>query len=288
MPTAIKVGFKLKGRRICIYNQYTMTEKKKILIVEDEADVVKVIKTYLESVGHDVTVANNGRLGLEALRENLPDLIITDVVMPEMGGFEFYKVLKKDEIAKKIPVLILTGRSKMEDSFKVLGVDDFLAKPFEGKNLLAKVEALFTKAEDKDKGMVKKKILITGSDKDTVGNMVFQLKHFGCETEFAMNGTDVVSKSIVFNPDVVVLDVLMEGMTAEMIVKVLRQMPNTQKSVIVLYSFYRMADLASQDIPQMAIKVDNSVEISLEAGATKYLGQFNETSFLKLLKGYLQ
>ena len=119
-----------------------MTTPRKVLIVDDELRAAEVIQLRVESAGHEVVTATNGREALEKARADVPDLIISDVLMPEMDGYTLYKELKADSRTAAIPVLILTARAKMEETFKVVGVDDFIAKPFDGHNLLMKVEHL--------------------------------------------------------------------------------------------------------------------------------------------------
>ena len=113
-----------------------MDNPKKILIVEDEPDMQQMVQMRLEAAGYKVITANNGQEGLAKVNEELPDLIISDVLMPVMDGFTFYKELKAKKATEDIPVLILTARGKMEDSFKVMGADDFIAKPFNAQDFL--------------------------------------------------------------------------------------------------------------------------------------------------------
>jgi len=102
-----------------------IVENKKILVVEDEDTLRKMLVLELESAGYEVHQAGDGEAALLLIKETLPDLIISDVLMPNMDGFTFYKELKKNKITSDIPVLILTARGKMEDSFRVVGADDF-------------------------------------------------------------------------------------------------------------------------------------------------------------------
>ncbi|MFA5087846.1 MAG: response regulator [Candidatus Omnitrophota bacterium] len=113
---------------------------KKILVVDDEADILRLIEVRLKSKGYEVVTAANGQEGLNKAQQEKPELIITDILMPEMDGFLFYKQLKKDPDLAKIPVLVLTARGKMEDTFRVMGVDDFIVKPFVAEELLEKVK----------------------------------------------------------------------------------------------------------------------------------------------------
>ena len=114
---------------------------KKILLIEDESDVLQVTKKTLESVGYDVITACDGKEGLEIARKGLPDLIILDLLLPGMDGYKVCGILKHDIQFMTIPILILSGRSKPKDhelGIKV-GANSYLTKPFEAKVLIEKV-----------------------------------------------------------------------------------------------------------------------------------------------------
>jgi len=114
--------------------------KKKILVIDDALDTLQLVRAMLEEAGYEVTTAVNGIEGLERAREDRPAMIIADVLMPEMDGYAFFKELKKDRALTRVPVLILTARGKMEDSFRAVGANGFLAKPINAEQLLGEVE----------------------------------------------------------------------------------------------------------------------------------------------------
>jgi len=117
---------------------------KKILLVEDEPDVLQVTKKTLESAGYDVITACDGKEGLEIARKDLPDLIVLDLLLPGMDGYKVCGILKHDIQYMTIPILILSGRSKPKDhelGIKV-GANGYLTKPFEPKVLIDKVAEL--------------------------------------------------------------------------------------------------------------------------------------------------
>ena len=116
--------------------------KKKILIVDDEPTVQHLLKNLLEKEGFELSVAANGREGLAVLREQHFDLIILDILMPVMDGFEFYKEVKLNPALEYIPILVLTIRKKMEDSFMALGADAFLGKPLDSARLLSEIRMI--------------------------------------------------------------------------------------------------------------------------------------------------
>jgi signal transduction histidine kinase/ligand-binding sensor domain-containing protein/DNA-binding response OmpR family regulator len=118
-------------------------EKPIVLIVEDNADVRGYIKDYLVPAYH-VKEARDGAEGIETALEVIPDLIISDVMMPKKDGYEVCKILKRDEKTSHIPIILLTAKAAIENKIEGLeiGADDYLIKPFEPKELLARVKNL--------------------------------------------------------------------------------------------------------------------------------------------------
>jgi DNA-binding response OmpR family regulator len=127
-----------------------MKEKsKRILCIEDEAEMIDLMRLILSRKGYDVSGAAGGQEGLEKVRAEMPDLVLLDLMMPDMGGWEVYQQMKADEKMKDIPVIIVTAKAQSID--KVLGlyiakVDDYIAKPFSPSELVDSVEHVFRKA----------------------------------------------------------------------------------------------------------------------------------------------
>ena len=119
---------------------------KTVLVIDDDPGAVELVKGILEKVGCEVMSAGDGKEGLSKISITKPSLIIADVLMPHMDGFAFFKELKKNKETETIPVLILTIRKNMEDSFMAMGADGFTVKPVETEALLAKVSQLLTRA----------------------------------------------------------------------------------------------------------------------------------------------
>ena len=121
---------------------------KKILIVEDDPGIQMSLNDEFESEGYQVIAANNGEKGLMMIREKKPDLIILDIMLPELDGYEVCKRLRKE--GNNTPIIMLTVRDKEID--KVLGLelgaDDYVTKPFSLRELLARVKSIFRRTED--------------------------------------------------------------------------------------------------------------------------------------------
>lgn len=126
-----------------------MNEKgiKKILCIEDEPEMIDLIRLILNRRGFDVKGANGGTEGLNMVRKELPDLVLLDLMMPDMDGWEVYQQMKADEKTCHIPVIVVTAKAQSID--KVLGlhiakVDDYIAKPFSPQELLASVDRVLS------------------------------------------------------------------------------------------------------------------------------------------------
>ncbi len=117
---------------------------KKILLVEDNKTMTLLVKFNLEQQGYSVNSVGNGKLALEYCRQGKPDLIISDVKMPEMSGLEFRKAILKEKKLKDIPFIFLTASAQKSEVVrgKELGVQEYLTKPFKVEVLLNKVNSL--------------------------------------------------------------------------------------------------------------------------------------------------
>lgn len=115
---------------------------KKILIVDDEQDIVESLKFVLEASNFNCYTADNGEDGLRLAKELTPDLIILDVMMPKINGYKISRLLKYDAKYKNIPILMVTARSQEEDKLigEETGADEYITKPFELDDVVKKVE----------------------------------------------------------------------------------------------------------------------------------------------------
>ncbi len=117
--------------------------QKRILCIEDEPEMIDLIRLILGRRGFEVSGATGGKAGLDAVRAEHPDLVLLDLMMPDMDGWEVYQQLKADDSTRGIPVIVVTAKAQSID--KVLGlhiakVDDYITKPFGPQELLESVE----------------------------------------------------------------------------------------------------------------------------------------------------
>ncbi len=122
-------------------------EKNLVYVIDDEKDICELIKITLESRGMKVQCEHNGIKGLEMLRNKKPDLVITDIKMPSMNGYEFINNIKKDPSLQNLPIMVITSltqESKKDNEYwkSALEVKEFITKPFNPIDLAKKVEFL--------------------------------------------------------------------------------------------------------------------------------------------------
>jgi two-component system alkaline phosphatase synthesis response regulator PhoP len=120
----------------------------RILVADDDAQIVRLVKSYLEQAGFMVLTAPDGETALHVIRHDRPDLVVLDVMMPGRNGFELTRLLRADEQLAGIPILMLTAR--VEDAYKLqgldIGADDYLTKPFNPLEVVARARALLRRA----------------------------------------------------------------------------------------------------------------------------------------------
>ena len=116
--------------------------QKKILIIEDSAVTVSMLTARIETEGYQVISAEDGTKGLDMMRQDNPDLVILDIRMPGMDGFEVCRIAKNDLQLKKIPIIIVTTATQEKDKQKGkdLGADLYITKPYDGQQLLREID----------------------------------------------------------------------------------------------------------------------------------------------------
>ncbi|MCB0093515.1 MAG: response regulator transcription factor [Caldilineaceae bacterium] len=125
-----------------------MMNKQRILVVDDDRSIVKVVRSYLEQAGYEVRVAHDGEGALHSLRSDKPDLVVLDLMLPDRDGWEITRIVRADAALRTTPIIMLTAR--VEDTDKIvgleLGADDYMTKPFNAREIVARVRALLRRA----------------------------------------------------------------------------------------------------------------------------------------------
>ena len=124
---------------------------KRLVYVEDEQEMIDLVRLILTRRGYEVIGANGGREGLDTIRRENPDLVLLDLMMPDMDGWDVYQQIKADENTRDIPVIVVTAKAQSID--KVLGlhiakVNDYISKPFSPQELIDSVEKVLGRRKD--------------------------------------------------------------------------------------------------------------------------------------------
>lgn len=125
-----------------------MEKTKRVVCIEDEPAMIDLIRLILSRKGYTVTGATGGREGLELVQSSQPDIVLLDLMMPDMDGWEVYQKLKAHESTREIPVIVVTAKAQSID--KVLGlhiakVDDYITKPFGPQDLIESIEKVLSR-----------------------------------------------------------------------------------------------------------------------------------------------
>jgi len=128
--------------------------KKKIMVIDDDQKLVQLLTDYLAKFGYTVTAFIHPQEGLKALKKDLPDLIILDIMLPEMSGFDVCKQIRSDY---SVPIIMLTARGEVTDRIVglELGADDYLPKPFEPRELVARIQSILRRSHTDSKTKIK-------------------------------------------------------------------------------------------------------------------------------------
>lgn len=123
-------------------------QSKRLAYIEDEAEMIDLVRLILGRRGYIVLGANGGREGLDLVRKELPDLVLLDLMMPDMDGWDVYHQIKSEEQTRDIPVIVITAKAQNID--KILGlhiakVEDYISKPFSPQELLERVEQVLSR-----------------------------------------------------------------------------------------------------------------------------------------------
>jgi len=254
--------------------------KRQILLIDDDASLRRTLSDFLRFEGYDVVKAESGEKGLEALETCSPDLIILDMSMPGMGGVGFLKAIMDAEGKPSHPVLVLTARANMAEFFADVDVDGFIAKPCDPQDLLMEVgRIIFLRSGDEmEKGIEKKKrrkILIGEEDPNVSKRLREWFSARNYVVEVVDKGPEVLERAIVSRPDVVVVNLILEGMNGRAVADMLSVMPNTKKIPVVLF------DTTGMKLPEIELNpagggiagvVDSNEPSAIQAVVEKVIG----------------
>ncbi|HEX6169220.1 MAG TPA: GAF domain-containing protein [Chitinophagaceae bacterium] len=175
----------------------------KILIVDDDDSIRSLLQQELGDAGYMIEEARNGKEALAAVRKQRPDLIILDIMMPEMNGFDVAAVLKNDPQTMDIPIIVLSIVQDKTRGFRI-GVDRYLTKPIDTGLLFSEIGSLL------EQGQSKKKVMVVDQDSATVNTLTEVLKTKGYSVMEA-NEKELLEKAIANQPDIIIINSVLSG-----------------------------------------------------------------------------
>lgn len=296
----------------------------KILVVDDATEDLELVKAMLVANGFTVFTARHGGEGLVKARTHLPDLIISDVLMPEMDGFALFKELRKDPATAKIPVLILTVRGRMRDTFEVFGVESFLPKPFQADSLFSEISKFVTpgavpavdQAKPKEEkpaaapaprpaaaaskldpalAAAKRKALIFGSDDSILESMVKLLEKEKCHAVITKDESQLPVQVDSMELDIILLQLNSHSATPiDKIVALLNDIIQKKQPRGKSPSVNRQTNIIIYKVEEERSGFDSSIadtesilDRCTEEGCKKYIGPFSPHGFITKIKEFI-
>jgi K+-sensing histidine kinase KdpD/CheY-like chemotaxis protein len=196
-----------------------------ILVVDDDDSIRSLLEQELSEAGYLIEQATNGKQALECIRKNRPDLIILDVMMPEMNGFDVAAILKNDPQTMDIPIIILSIVQDKARGFRI-GVDRYLTKPIDTAQLFTEVGNLL------EQGKSKRKVMVVDEDSEAVRSLTDVLQTKGYQV-VESDGKELVKNAIATQPDIIILNSIFSG--KHEIVKTLRFEKGLENVLFFIY-----------------------------------------------------
>jgi DNA-binding response OmpR family regulator len=181
---------------------------KKILVVEDEKDILQLVTLYLEKEGFRVLTAATGTEGLRSAKQDKPDLVILDLMLPEIDGLDVCKRLRSTPDTAQLPIIMLTAKAEESDTVVglELGADDYVTKPFSPKALVARVKALFRRldrSQDNDQPIYRYGPIVLDRSRHEVTvnkkDVSLTAKEFGLLEHLLRNPGRVLTREVLLN-----------------------------------------------------------------------------------------
>lgn len=263
-----------------------------LLIIDDDPDILVPMSSFLSKRDFSVIEAKSSEEAFGILETQQPDLIITDVLLPQANGYEFLKQVKADAMTRDIPVLVMTGRGKMRDVFETLGVSGFIAKPFVPEELFQMVKEILSIQEavvnsNLDGG--EKRVLIVGRQEfeDVLKDIRDIVEHLKCQGLYVFSVPDAVAKTVEFVPDAFIIDVQLNGKDSAELVNIIRHLPNYEDKPIIGFCYYDIENLGDSRLRQKIHQIQHDAEKFLENGALLYVERYAREEMIKVIKEHI-
>ena len=212
------------------------TGKRRILLVDDDTSLLETLGDFLNYEGFEVVTATCAEHALQKLRIAPPDIIILDMSMPGMGGVGFLDRITNADGSMQFPVLVLTARAAMASYFANKQIDGFIAKPCDPADLLMEVNRiLFLRGGEGAKPATVLPVLLAEGDHLLNEALTEALTTTGCAVKSCFTGPDAIEAAVATRPAVIVLRMELAGMSADEVCRLLRRLPGTRTTPVVVY-----------------------------------------------------
>ncbi|MSR71173.1 MAG: response regulator [Candidatus Taylorbacteria bacterium] len=217
---------------------------KKILLIEDDLFLGEVLMRKLKTEGYEATLARDGKEGLGKLSEVKPDLLLLDIILPSMNGYEILEAKSKDPLIKDIPTIVISNSGQPVEISRILtlGVKDYIVKAqFDPQDVITKVKKQLEAEEvahvaDNGGGLNGKKIMWVEDDKFLSDIAMRKLSTQNCTLVHVTTGEEALGRIESDMPDIVVLDLLLPGMTGFQILQSIKSNPKIKHIPVILLS----------------------------------------------------
>ncbi len=217
-----------------------MTGTKRILVIEDELDLVPMVKARLEANGFEVLTAFDGEEGLKKAQEEHPDLILLDIMLPKLDGYQVCRKLKEDSRFQRIPILLFTARKSDTEEQRGLecGADGYLYKPYTPKELFEKIQSALEKKSPAVETMPKKQILLIDDEVDICTFTKLILERTGkYEVAVAYSGEEGLKRVEETDFDLVITDFKMSGLDGKAVLDAVKAI-KPKPPLVLFFSVY--------------------------------------------------
>jgi len=262
---------------------------KTVLIIDDDPDILQVTSSMLRKRSFNVIEAKSAEEGLSVLKDRCPDLILTDVLLPQMNGFELVKQIRQSPLISAIPILVITGRGHMKESFDILGVEGFIAKPFTPEALVQRIENILEMhhiREEKSEVQQKNTVIVVGQIQfqPILEEMVHTVNQLGFQGLFVTSVPDAMAKMVEHGVSVLLMDVQLEGKPAADLVNMVRHLPGFEDTIIIGFSYYRVDQLSDATSRKKILDIESNSQLFLKAGANHYMGRYSQELLIAVFK----
>ncbi len=265
-----------------------MVEQNNTILVIDGDDVLRAqYAAWLRGLGYIVYESSDGEDGVGRAQEVLPGLVVVDALAPKLDAGQLIKKMRGSAFGKDVRFIVLSVREKMREYFDLIGVDGFLEKPVSQDAFTREVREVLN-CSPLGRGQGYKRVLLVGRFEECIQSMRQELETQGCHTDFVLFGDQVISKAVMFLPNIIIMESRMLDMSSNSIIRILRQMPQFKKIPILIFNYFHESELENNRIPQEELAMSLYVRTCLDEGATESLGRYEPQKFLEMVNKYLK